>query len=362
MPCTDIHFINKKLLKSGSKVTQEQFYALRVLRRRYQLDEMDAGHLAHLGIADLRPAREILEAHPQWHQFLDAVENVKQRPTASLGMFAIVLRNQRMACGTVVFKEPAPTMTLRTRAPIPAEPEEDDCDTDKDGEETDINEEDGEDDEGDNEGNDDADNEGNDAADNDGDDDEDDKEDDEEENNEEDEDDDDSIANSTIVHPLSTPPRRTQPAISMQATPETPATRADLGTDAFRRTDDEAVVNKALIDTAQAVTQLAHDGGRLDAAVDWTMQRAAFRVFAAAGAGAGGGGKLYEAKNDGHLSRQSNAGPGEPKLSVEIKADIRAAGDAVKFQEAAQFAAWIAAGRAAGRAAEVTWWDDGSYR
>jgi hypothetical protein len=116
------------------------------------------------------------------------------------------------------------------------------------------------------------------------------------------------------------------------AAPETPAARAGLGKDAFRRTDDEVVVSKALIDTSQAVAQLAHDAGVLDADINWTMQRAAFKAFA-------GAAKLYEAKNDGHLSRQTNDGPGEPKPSAVSKADIRSAGDAVKFQEASQFAA-----------------------
>jgi hypothetical protein len=175
MPCTDIHFINSKLVKSGSKVTRAQFYALRVLRRRFQRNEMDAGHLARLGISDLREARAILEAHQQWRQFLNAVEVIARRPTAALGMFAIVLVNQRMACGTVVFRAPTHTMTLRTRLPVRARSEED-------GSTAEIDEDDDEDDE-DDEG-----------------------EDDEEDDDEDDKEIDDTGFNRSFVHPFSTRP------------------------------------------------------------------------------------------------------------------------------------------------------------
>jgi hypothetical protein len=115
------------------------------------------------------------------------------------------------------------------------------------------------------------------------------------------------------------------------------------------------VVNVALIVTGQALAQFAHDAGRLAHTVDWTPQREPFRVFCEHG-------KLFEAQVDGHLSTQTNAGPGEPKMCAEVKADIRAAAVGVYFQEAAQLAAWIASERADGRQAEILWNKDGKYR
>jgi hypothetical protein len=115
------------------------------------------------------------------------------------------------------------------------------------------------------------------------------------------------------------------------------------------------VVNMSLVATAQALTQLAHDAGRLESTIDWTMQRAVFRVFSDTD-------KLFEAQVDGHLSRQTNTGPGEPKICAEVKAEIRSAAVGVYFQEAAQFAAWIASERADGRRAEMPWGKDGKYR
>ncbi len=128
--CTDIHFLDPTLVNSGSKVTREQFYALRVLRRPIKAAELAAKHRADLGIPDLQEARDLLEAHPPWRLFLDAVGDLEQKASASLGMFALVLKNQRMACGRVHPTAPVSNMTLRTRplAQVASERDEDDDD------------------------------------------------------------------------------------------------------------------------------------------------------------------------------------------------------------------------------------------
>jgi hypothetical protein len=96
-------------------VTSEQFDALRVLRRTVKVSHMTATHFADLGIPDLRPAKALLEAHPSWRLFLNAVVDARQKATAALGMFTIVLKNQRMACGNLVVTTPSHTVVLRPR-------------------------------------------------------------------------------------------------------------------------------------------------------------------------------------------------------------------------------------------------------
>ncbi len=322
-PCTDIHFLDPKYVNSGSKVTSEQFYALRVLRRPTTMTDE---HLADLGISDLQEARDLLEAYTPWRLFLGAVDDVDKKPTAAMGMFATVLKNKRMACGNVVKPPPALNVTLRTRPQARAAYNDGADDDDVGvGEEEEILGDDGEkDDDGDGRvGN-------------------------------------DNGAGVAAIGPFSarpvTPPLGRRPAAGNNpATPHTPASNEGLGPGAFPKIDDEAVVNKAFIDSAQALTQLAHDAGRLNFDIEWTIQRAAFRVY-------NGDDKVFEAQNDGHLSQQANNGPGEPKVSTEVKADVRAVGTAVLFQEGAQLAAWISSGRADGRPAETKWHNDGRYR
>jgi hypothetical protein len=118
--CTDIHFLDAAKVQSGSDVTREQFDALRILRRRVDASRMTPRHFDDLGIADCSAARALLGGQPAWHRFLDAVVDRHKRATAALGMFALVLKNQRMACCSVEETAQSYNVVLRPRRPAQA--------------------------------------------------------------------------------------------------------------------------------------------------------------------------------------------------------------------------------------------------
>ncbi|PKY01059.1 hypothetical protein P168DRAFT_329807 [Aspergillus campestris IBT 28561] len=127
--------------------------------------------------------------------------------------------------------------------------------------------------------------------------------------------------------PPKTPSPPASPASYQWRSPDTPAW---MPNETFPKSIDEQIVNTALINFLNAITE------HFQLSQHWTMHRKAFEAFVEKGTKKE---KLYEARTDGYLADENAR---RVRALVEVKAATRASRTLEIFmQESAQMAAWI---------------------